>query len=164
MISLSFRTRDIVTLVIFIVLASVVPFIVATRGGQFSLIPILGLVVSIASVFVDAYYNARKIERENQIAALDKATPLASLRDKLIRDLIQARRELAKTRVESEEIAVANAVAQLDKKSILVLLRNATRPSSHDLWKERAIGFLLGIAGSIIASYAYSALHLGSNA
>lgn len=164
MISLSFRTRDIVTLIIFVVLASAGMFIGEARGRQFSPMPVLALAICIASVLVDAYYNAKRIEREKQLAALEKATPLASLREKLIRDLIAARRELTKARVEAEEIAAANAISQLDRESTVALLRNATRPSDRDLWVERAIGFLFGIAGSIIASYVYSALHLGSNA
>ena len=161
MISLSFRPRDIALLVVFAVLASAGWFI---GGRQLSLAPILAVAICAASVLIDAYYNARKIEREKEFAALEQATPLASLREKLIRDLIASRRELTKVRAEAEEIAAAKAISQLDRESTVALLRNATRPSNRDLWVERAIGFLFGIAGSIIASYVYSALHLSSNA
>ncbi len=164
MTTLSLRTRHIVTIAVFVAVAAVALAVDDARGRPLNLIPILAVGLSILSVLVDAYYSARATERRERLSALEAATPLASLREKLIRDLIAARRELTRTRTEAEEIGVANALSQLDRESTISLLRAATRPTDRDLWKERAMGFLLGIAASMIASYLYSALLPASNA
>jgi len=164
MTSLSFRKRDIITLLVVLVAATVILIISRDRGMPLSAMPFVALAIVTASVLTDAYYNAKRMRRELEFAALERATPLFTLRDKVIRDLIAARRELTKTRAEAEEIKVANAIAQLDRESTLAILRAASRPTRREVWADRASGFLLGVAGSMIASYAYSVLLAGSNA
>lgn len=163
MTSLSFRKQDIITLLVAIIVAAVAFIISHDRGMPLSVIPFVALATIIASVLIDAYYAANRIRRELEFAVFERATPLSTLRNQVIRDLIAARRELTQARAEAEETKVANAITQLDRESTLAVLRTASRPTKREVWADRISGFLLGVAGSMLASYAYSALLAGSN-
>jgi hypothetical protein len=164
MTSFSFRKREIITLLVALVATTVILIYSHDRGMPLSAIPFAALAIVTASVLTDAYYNAKQMKRDLEFTALERASPLLALRSKVIQDLIAARRDLTKTRAEAEEIKAANAIAQLDRESTLAIFRAASRPTKRDVWAERVSGFLMGVAGSMIASYAYSVLQAGSNA
>jgi hypothetical protein len=162
MLSLSFRPKDIITLLVAISAAVAIQLVSSDRGMPLRAAPFAAVAIVVASVLIDAYYNAKRISRQAELAAYNSATPLSSLRGRVIRELIVSRRELANLRSEADELKVANAISLLDRESMLAVLRAASRPTKQQIWADQVVGFMLGVAGSILASYAYSALQAGN--
>jgi hypothetical protein len=164
MISLALRKQDIIKLIALIAIALAIPHLAEMRGLDLNFYPFVSLLILAASVLTDAYFNSRREQRELERAAYEKAAPLAFLHHKITEQIAFARIELDGLRSESESIKITNAIAQLDRESAVALLRKLSQPKRIDVWLDRGVGFLLGVAGSILASYLYSLIQAGSNA
>lgn len=156
MVSLSFRKRDIITLVVLVGVAIVIPSLANARNIPLTPVPFVSLVIMALSVLIDAYYNSYREKRELELSVYERAAPLAALHNQLTNEVEVARKELEIIRAESEGIKAINAIGQLDRETTVALLRTLSKPKKFEVWLNRAISFFLGVAGSMLASYLYA--------
>lgn len=164
MISLALSKQDIIKLIALIAIALALSHLAEMRGLDLNFYPFVSLLIMAASVLIDAYFNSRRNQRELELATFEKAAPLVCLHHKITEQIALARLELNGLRSESESIKITNAIAQLDRESAVALLRKLSQPKRIDVWLDRGVSFLLGVAASILASYLYSIIQVGSNA
>ncbi len=163
MITLAMRKTDIVKLIVLSTIALVIPHIVEARGLDLTLYMFASLLILAESVFVDAYFNSQREKRKLEQAAYEKAAPLAFLHHQITEQIAAARIKLDSLRSESKRIKIINTIAQLDRENAIALLRTLSLPKIADIWSDRIISFLLGVAGSMFASFLYSLFQAGSN-
>jgi hypothetical protein len=109
-----------------------------------------------------------KVEREAAAKTIDTALPPASLSDRIAlrasertakaltdrlngqrRELVQTQQLLAKTRGENDALESVLSTNRLIVERILAAEYERVR---KDIWNERFIGFVLGVASSLVAS------------
>jgi chromosome segregation ATPase len=118
---------------------------------------IMGFVGSIGQVYFDYQKNQNALTYEQQIESLnDVVKSIDTLKEFVVEqkeNLKESQKSLSELQAKQDQL---KPVIEADQKAIDAIFALQAEQNKKNIWWERAIGFFLGVAGSLVASLIWS--------
>jgi len=137
---------------------------------DFTKIQIIVMIPLMLTAFGLEYYKKHEAEKlreqnlvyEKQLEVLDDVqSSINNLKLFVAKQKIQLQDQQAVVEKLKSEQSILKPVVEADKEVIEALFKLQAQQNSANVWVDRIFGFLLGIAGSLIASIIFSAVRRG---
>lgn len=118
---------------------------------------IIGLLVSAGQVYFDYQKKQEDLTYEKQIESLNNVVKsIDTLREFVVEqkeNLTKSQQSLSELKAKQEQL---KPVVEADQKTIDAIFALQAEQNRKNVWWERAIGFFIGIAGSLVASLIFA--------
>jgi len=118
---------------------------------------ILGLLSAFGTMYLDNKQKQESLTYEKQIESLNGVVKsIDTLREFVVEQkesLKQSQQSLSELKAKQEQL---KPVVEADQRTIEAIFALQAEQNKKNVWLERAIGFFIGIAGSLVASLIFA--------